>query len=55
MSEPKPRGIAYNHEVIDPIEVCTGGPEPWDSMKMNDCSDCHAKNGVRDHCLMCHK
>jgi menaquinone reductase, multiheme cytochrome c subunit len=35
--------------------ISGGGSEPWDSMKMNDCSDCHAERGVKDHCLMCHK
>ena len=28
---------------------------PWDGMKMDDCSDCHAERGVRESCLTCHK
>ncbi len=28
---------------------------PWDGMKMSDCSRCHADRGVKDSCLMCHK
>jgi hypothetical protein len=28
---------------------------PYDGMKMNDCSRCHAERGVQDSCLMCHK
>jgi hypothetical protein len=27
----------------------------WEGMKMDDCSDCHAERGVREHCLDCHK
>ena len=35
--------------------IAGGGPDLWDSMKMSDCSDCHADRDVQDHCLMCHK
>jgi len=28
---------------------------PWDGMKMNDCSRCHAERGVTESCLSCHK
>ena len=44
----------YNRRIWGP-RISGGGPDPWDSMKMNDCSDCHARRGVQDHCLMCHK
>ncbi len=29
--------------------------KPWDGMKMDDCAGCHAKNGVNNSCLDCHK
>lgn len=44
----------YSRNIWGP-RIAGGGPEPWDSMKMNDCSGCHALRGVQDHCLMCHK
>lgn len=44
----------YSRNIWGP-HIGGGGPEPWDSMKMNDCSGCHAEHGVKDHCLMCHK
>lgn len=44
----------YSRRIWGP-HIGGGGPESWDSMKMNDCSGCHAKHGVKDHCLMCHK
>jgi len=27
----------------------------WEGMKMDDCSRCHARSGVRESCLTCHK
>nr|HID58666.1 cytochrome C [Desulfobacterales bacterium] len=27
----------------------------WDSMKMDDCAECHRKNGVNNACFVCHK
>ena len=27
----------------------------WDSMKMNDCTDCHKENGTNNACFVCHK
>lgn len=44
----------YSRNIWGP-RISGGGPEPWDSMKMSDCSECHAQRGVQDHCLMCHK
>lgn len=44
----------YSRRIWGP-RISGGGSEPWDSMKMNDCSACHAERGVEDHCLMCHK
>lgn len=44
----------YSRRIWGP-RISGGGSNPWDSMKMNDCSDCHARRGVQDHCLMCHK
>jgi hypothetical protein len=44
----------YSRNIWGP-RISGGGKEPWESMKMNDCSHCHAENGVKDHCLMCHK
>lgn len=44
----------YSRAIWGP-RIAGGGPDPWDSMKMSDCSDCHARRGVQDHCLMCHK
>lgn len=32
-----------------------GGPNPWDSMKMDDCYDCHKSRDVTDSCLTCHR
>jgi len=29
--------------------------QPWEGMKMDDCAGCHAKQGVVDSCLDCHK
>lgn len=29
--------------------------KPWDGMKMDDCSDCHRKQGVVESCLDCHR
>ena len=28
---------------------------PWDSMKMDDCAECHEENGVSQGCFVCHK
>lgn len=28
---------------------------PWDSMKMSDCGDCHAERGTSNACFVCHK
>jgi hypothetical protein len=30
---------------------------PWDSMKMDDCADCHSENGLEENnaCFVCHK
>ncbi len=28
---------------------------PWDGMKMDDCSHCHRERGVMESCLACHK
>lgn len=28
---------------------------PWDSMKMDDCGDCHDQRGVSNACQVCHK
>ena len=28
---------------------------PWEGMKMDDCSNCHAERGVQESCLDCHK
>lgn len=44
----------YSRNIWGP-RIAGGGPQPWDSMKMSDCSGCHARRGVQDHCLMCHK
>ena len=44
----------YSRNIWGP-RISGGGPNPWDSMKMSDCCDCHRERGVRDHCLMCHK
>jgi len=44
----------YSRNIWGP-RIAGGGPNEWDSMKMSDCTDCHAERGVRDHCLMCHK
>jgi hypothetical protein len=44
----------YSRDIWGP-RISGGGPEPGDSMKMSDCSGCHAESGVQDHCLMCHK
>jgi len=32
-------------------------PNPWDSMKMDDCGDCHTKTGHEENnaCFVCHK
>jgi len=27
----------------------------WDSMKMNDCADCHKEHGTNNACFVCHK
>ncbi|MBU2690674.1 MAG: cytochrome c family protein [Candidatus Eisenbacteria bacterium] len=35
--------------------ISGGGPDPWSSMKMDDCEDCHKDKGVDDCCLNCHK
>lgn len=48
------RVSTYSRRIWGP-RISGGGPNPWDSMKMNDCSACHAQNGVQNHCLMCHK
>lgn len=44
----------YSRDIWGP-RITGGGPEPWDSMKMSDCSGCHEERGVTSHCLMCHK
>ena len=44
----------YSRRIWGP-RIIGGGPELSDSMKMSDCSDCHAERGIQDHCLMCHK
>jgi hypothetical protein len=44
----------YSRSIWGP-RIAGGGAEPWHSMKMSDCSSCHAARGVRDHCLMCHR
>lgn len=44
----------YSRNIWGP-RISGGGPQLWDSMKMSDCSACHAERGVQDHCLMCHK
>jgi len=44
----------YSRRIWGP-RLIGGGPELSDSMKMSDCSDCHAERGIQDHCLMCHK
>jgi len=44
----------YSRSIWGP-RITGGGPSISDAMKMSDCSDCHARNGVQDHCLMCHK
>jgi hypothetical protein len=44
----------YSRRIWGP-RVAGGGPGMGDSMKMSDCSGCHARRGVQDHCLMCHK
>lgn len=28
---------------------------PWDSMKMSDCADCHEEKGASNACFVCHK
>ncbi len=28
---------------------------PWDSMKMSDCGDCHDERGASNACFVCHK
>lgn len=48
------RITTYSRGIWGP-RIVGGGSQPWDSMKMSDCSDCHASRGVPDHCLMCHK
>ena len=32
-------------------------PKPWDSMKMDDCAECHTKTGHEEYnaCFVCHK
>ncbi len=44
----------YSRNIWGP-RLIGGGAEVWDSMKMSDCSRCHAERGVTDSCLMCHK
>lgn len=44
----------YSRRIWGP-RIIGGGPDISDSMKMSDCSDCHAERGIQDHCLMCHK
>lgn len=44
----------YSRNIWGP-RIQGGGPDPWNSMKMSDCVDCHAEQNVQDHCLMCHK
>lgn len=44
----------YSRRIWGP-RIAGGGAEPWDSMKMSDCSGCHAERGVQDSCLMCHR
>lgn len=44
----------YSRNIWGP-RILGGGAEVWDSMKMSDCSRCHAERGVQDSCLMCHK
>ncbi|MEZ4386418.1 MAG: menaquinone reductase multiheme cytochrome c subunit QrcA [Candidatus Krumholzibacteriia bacterium] len=44
----------YSRRIWGP-RIAGGGPRESDSMKMSDCTDCHARRGVADHCLMCHK
>ncbi len=44
----------YSRNIWGP-RIWGGGAESWQSMKMSDCSGCHARRGVTDHCLMCHK
>lgn len=44
----------YSRSIWGP-RIAGGGPQAWNSMKMSDCSNCHAARGIRDNCLMCHK
>jgi hypothetical protein len=44
----------YSRDVWGP-SISGLGNEPWEGMKMSDCTKCHKQRNVVDSCLDCHK